>query len=233
MNRFPILKQFLKYTCFWFGIFFLFHCARQHPAIDQNEVAFKQALLDLQKQIEESTRSKIISTEPNGDGSFTTRIRSVSYDVWIKYNFADKSQAFVSDTSGGWDVGFQRFKLQTNSGLTHSEGQGGACMTSPAVTDFETAASSTSTALGCTNVSFSPDTNVSELASGGVQTNYVGNDVLNKWFNYSLAFLQPNYKVFVIRSNTGNEYYLFQITGYYNPEGTSAHPTIRWKQIQY
>ncbi|EMO27911.1 HmuY domain protein [Leptospira interrogans serovar Bataviae str. HAI135] len=146
----------MKYTCFWFGIFFLFHCARQHPAVDQNEVAFKQALLDLQKQIEESTRSKIISTEPNGDGSFTTRIRSVSYDVWIKYNFADKSQAFVSDTSGGWDVGFQRFKLQTNSGLTHSEGQGGACMTSPAVTDFETAASSTSTALGCTNVSFLP-----------------------------------------------------------------------------
>ncbi|EMO27915.1 HmuY domain protein [Leptospira interrogans serovar Bataviae str. HAI135] len=45
--------------------------------------------------------------------------------------------------------------------------------------------------------------------------------------------MQPNYKVFVIRSNTGNEYYLFQITGYYNPEGTSAHPTIRWKQIQY
>ncbi|EMF84410.1 HmuY protein [Leptospira weilii serovar Topaz str. LT2116] len=211
----------------------LVSCARQHSAVDNEELAFKQSILALQKQIEEANRSKILSTEANEDGSFTTKVRSVSYDVWIKYNFADKAQAFVPDASGGWDVGFQRFKLQTNGGLTYSKGQGGACLTNPVLTDFNAAASSNSTALGCTNASFSPDTDVSEIAAGGVQTNYVGNNVLNKWFNYTFAFLQPNYNVFIIRSNTGNEYYLFQITGYYNSEGTSAHPTVRWKQIPY
>ncbi|EKR62092.1 HmuY protein [Leptospira weilii str. 2006001853] len=215
------------------GALLLVSCARQHSAVDNEELAFKQSILALQKQIEEANRSKILSTEANEDGSFTTKVRSVSYDVWIKYNFADKAQAFVPDTSEGWDVGFQRFKLQTNGGLTYSKGQGGACLTNPALTDFNAAASSNSTALGCTNASFSPDTNVSEIAAGGVQTNYVGNNVLNKWFNYTFAFLQPNYNVFIIRSSTGNEYYLFQITGYYNSEGTSAHPTVRWKQIPY
>ncbi|WP_080592187.1 MULTISPECIES: HmuY family protein [Leptospira] len=117
--------------------------------------------------------------------------------------------------------------------LTYSEGQGGACLTNPVLTDFNVAASSTSRALGCTNAFFSPDTNVSEIAAGGIQTNYVGSNVLNKWFNYTFAFLQPNYNIFIVRSNTGNEYYLFQITGYYNSEGTSAHPTVRWKQIPY
>ncbi|EMY78647.1 HmuY protein [Leptospira weilii serovar Ranarum str. ICFT] len=233
MNEFPNLKPLWKQTCFGFGVFILVSCARQHPAIDERELAFKQSVLALQKQIEEANSSKILSTETNGDGSFTTKVRAVSYDVWIKYSFADKTQAFAPDASGGWDVGFQRFKLQTNGGATHSGGQGGACMTNPVLTDFNAASSNTSTGLGCSNVSFSPDTNVSEVAAGGVQTNYVGNDVLNKWFNYTLAFLQPNDKIFVIRSNTGNEYYLFQVTGYYNLEGTSAHPTVRWKQIPY
>ncbi|MDI7218158.1 HmuY family protein [Leptospira santarosai] len=220
-------------SLFGLGTLFLVSCARQHSAVDNEEIAFKQSILALQKQVEEANRSKILSTEANEDGSFITKVRSVSYDVWIKYNFADKAQAFVPDTTGGWDVGFQRFKLQTNGGLTHSEGQGGACLTDPVLTDFNAAASSTSSALGCTNAFFSPDTNVSEVAAGGVQTNYVGNNILNKWFNYTFAFLQPNYKVFVIRSNTGNQYYLFQITGYYNSEGTSAHPTVKWKQIPY
>ncbi|WP_061222344.1 HmuY family protein [Leptospira weilii] len=215
------------------GALLLVSCLRQHSAVDNEELAFKQSILALQKQIEEANRSKILSTEASEDGSFTTKVRSVSYDVWIKYNFADKAQAFVPDASGGWDVGFQRFKLQTNGGLTYSKGQGGACLTNPVLTDFNAAASSNSTALGCTNASFSPDTDVSEIAAGGVQTNYVGNNVLNKWFNYTFAFLQPNYNVFIIRSNTGNEYYLFQITSYYNSEGTSAHPTVRWKQIPY
>ncbi|WP_061248077.1 HmuY family protein [Leptospira alstonii] len=233
MNEFPNLKPLWQQTCFGLGVFILVSCARQHPAIDERELAFKQSILALQKQIEEANSSKILSTEANGDGSFTTKVRAVSYDVWVKFSFADKAQAFVPDTSGGWDVGFQRFKLQTNGGSTHSGGQGGACMTNPVFTDFNAAVYSTSTALGCPNVSFSPDANVSEVAAGGVQTNYVGNDVLNKWFNYTLAFLQPNYKIFVIRSNTGNEYYLFQVTGYYNSEGTSAHPTVKWKQIPY
>lgn len=230
MNAFLNFKPLFL---FGLGVFLLVFCARQHSAVDNEELAFKQSILALQKQIEEANRSKILSTELNEDGSFITKVRSASYDVWIKYNFANKTQAFVPDTSGGWDVGFQRFKLQTNGGLTYLEGQGGACLTNPVLTDFNVAASSTSRALGCTNAFFSPDTNVSEIAAGGIQTNYVGSNVLNKWFNYTFAFLQPNYNIFIVRSNTGNEYYLFQITGYYNSEGTSAHPTVRWKQIPY
>ncbi|WP_061221144.1 HmuY family protein [Leptospira borgpetersenii] len=230
MNAFLNFKPLFL---FGLGVFLLVFCARQHSAVDNEELAFKQSILALQKQIEEANRSKILSTELNEDGSFITKVRSASYDVWIKYNFANKTQAFVPDTSGGWDVGFQRFKLQTNGGLTYSEGQGGACLTNPVLTDFNVAASSTSRTLGCTNAFFSPDTNVSEIAAGGIQTNYVGNNVLNKWFNYTFAFLQPNYNIFIVRSNTGNEYYLFQITGYYNSEGSSAHPTVRWKQIPY
>lgn len=233
MDSIPNFKPLWKRTWIGFGILFFLSCARQHPAIDEGELAFRQAILALQKQIEEANNSKILSTDPNGDGSFTTKVRAVSYDVWIKFSFANKAQVFAADSAGGWDVGFQRFKLQTNGGLTHPGGSGGACMTNPVLTDFNAASASTSSALGCTNAFFLPDTNVSEVAAGGVQTNYVGSDVLNKWFNYTLAFLQPNNKIFVIRSNTGNEYYLFQVTGYYSAEGTSAYPTVKWKQIPY
>lgn len=149
------MNAFLTFL-FGLGTLFLVSCARQHSAVDNEEIAFKQSILALQKQVEEANRSKILSTEANEDGSFITKVRSVSYDVWIKYNFADKAQAFVPDTTGGWDVGFQRFKLQTNGGLTHSEGQGGACLTDPVLTDFNAAASSTSSALGCTNAFFLP-----------------------------------------------------------------------------
>ncbi|TGM58708.1 HmuY family protein [Leptospira adleri] len=233
MKRISNLELFWKQIRLGLGILLFLSCARQHPAVDENELAIKQSLLALQKQLEDAASSKILSTESNGDGSYTTKIRAISYDVWIKFNFSNMAQISVPDSAGGWDVGFQRFKLQTNSGVTHSSGNGGACMTNPVLTDFNAASGSSSSALGCTNANFSPDTNVSELASGGVQTNYVGSDVLNKWFNYTLAFLQPNYKVFVIRSNTGNEYYLFQVTGYYSSEGTAAYPTVKWKRIPY
>lgn len=233
MKRISNFKPLWKQICLGFGILLFVSCARQHPAIDENELAFRQSLLALQKQLEDAATSKILSTESNGDGSYTTKVRAVSYDVWIKFNFANLAQASVPDSAGGWDVGFQRFKLQTNSGATNPSGSGGACMTNPVLTDFNVASVSSSTALGCANANFSIDTNVSELASGGVQTNYVGSDVLNKWFNYTLAFLQPNYKIFVIRSSTGNQYFLFQVTGYYSSEGTAAYPTVRWKQIPY
>ncbi|EMO63140.1 hypothetical protein LEP1GSC133_3472 [Leptospira borgpetersenii serovar Pomona str. 200901868] len=153
MNAFLNFKPLFL---FGLGVFLLVFCARQHSAVDNEELAFKQSILALQKQIEEANRSKILSTELNEDGSFITKVRSASYDVWIKYNFANKTQAFVPDTSGGWDVGFQRFKLQTNGGLTYLEGQGGACLTNPVLTDFNVAASSTSRALGCTNAFFLP-----------------------------------------------------------------------------
>ncbi|AOP36507.1 HmuY protein [Leptospira tipperaryensis] len=233
MKQISGFKLLRKQICLGFGILLFLSCARQHPSVDETELALRQSLLALQKQLEEAASSKILSTESNGDGSYTTKVRAISYDVWVKFNFSNLVQAVVPDTAGGWDVGFQRFKLQTNSGITNPSGSGGACMTNPVVTDFNAASGSSSTALGCTNSNFFADTNVSELASGGVQTNYVGSDVLNKWFNYSLAFLQPNYKIFVIRSNTGNAYYLFQVTGYYSSEGTSAYPTVRWKQIPY
>ncbi|XDD52405.1 HmuY family protein [Leptospira sp. WS92.C1] len=232
MNCIPNFKLLWKQILIGFGMILL-SCARQNPAIDENELAVRQSILALQKQIEESLSSRVLSTVPNGDGSYTTSVRAVSYDVWIKFSFSNLQQALVPDSASGWDVGFQRFKLQTNSGLTNISGNGGACETNPVITDFNIAAASSSTALGCTDANFSPDTNVSELAAGGVQTNYIGSDVLNKWFHYSLAFLQPNHRIFVIRSNTGNEYYIFQVTGYYSPEGTSAYPTVRWKQIPY
>ncbi|MBM9500692.1 HmuY family protein [Leptospira sp. 201903071] len=233
MKRISNFKPLWKLIRLGFGIVIFLSCARQNPAVDETELAIRQSLLALQKQLEEAASSKILSTESNGDGSYTTKVRAISYDVWIKFSFANLSQASVPDSAGGWDVGFQRFKLQTNSGLTNSSGNGGACMTNPVLTDFNVASVSSSTALGCTNANFSKDTNVSEVAAGGVQTDYVGNDVLNKWFNYTLAFLQPNNKIFIIRSHTGNEYYLFQITGYYSSEGTSAYPTVKWKQIPY
>ncbi|RHX91410.1 heme-binding protein HmuY [Leptospira yasudae] len=234
MYLIPNFNLYWKQALIGFGIFtLLISCARQHPAIDEGELAFRQSLLAIQKQIEEANSSKILSTEPNGDGSFTTKVRAVSYDVWIKFNFSNKAQANVPDVSTGWDIGFQRFKLQTNGGLTNSSAQGAACITNPILTDFNAAAASSSTALGCPNAAFSPDTNVSEVAAGGVETRYVGSDVLNKWFNYTLAFLQPNNKLFVVRSHTGGEYYLLQVTGYYSAEGTSAYPTIKWKQISY
>ncbi|MBM9576168.1 HmuY family protein [Leptospira sp. 201903070] len=233
MKRISNFKHLWKQIRLGFGILILLSCARQNPAVDETELAMRQTLLALQKQLEDAAISRILSTESNGDGSYTTKVRAISYDVWIKFSFANLSQVSAPDTAGGWDVGFQRFKLQTNSGLTNPTGNGGACMTNPVLTDFNAASASSSTTLGCTNANFSKDTNVSEVAAGGVQTEYVGNDVLNKWFNYTLAFLQPNNKIFIIRSNTGNEYYLFQITGYYSSEGTSAYPTVKWKQIPY
>nr|PJZ91729.1 heme-binding protein HmuY [Leptospira ellisii] len=233
MNFIPDYRPFAKRIWIVSGMFLFLFCARQNPAIDETELAMKQSLVALQKQLEDAANSKILSTEPNGDGSYTTKVRAISYDTWIKFSFSNLAQASVPDSAPGWDVGFQRFKLQTNSGLTNSSGNGGSCMTNPPITNFNVAAAGSSTGLGWPDASFSTDTNVSELGAGGVQTNYVGSDVLNKWFDYSLAFLQPNHKIFIIRSYTGNEYYAFQVTGYYSAEGTSAYPTVKWKQIPY
>lgn len=207
----------------------LISCARVNPSINSDMNALKQFIYQDYIRQEEAKRNLVISNNVLQDGQTETVINASNNNIIARYDFGTKSQ---SNEDTIWDIGFERFKTMTNSGVTNSVGKGGACDVS--TTDFSSILSVPQSCIffeDQANVTVNVGNNITGSQGGIYGLPYTGSPVLRDWYNYSIGELTPSNKVYIVRSGDGFNYYKIQIRGYYNSAGTSGYITFWWKQI--
>lgn len=208
------------------------HCARKSEPLNPGEKIAQESLLFLttgsrtgRNNIDDSPR--IMSTIEESPGVFVTQVRSTSYELWTDLNLSTQQ---LRSQNGPFDIGFQRYKVRSNSGITNPSGLGGVCRSN--TTAFPATAVSASS-IGCTNFEIDVAGQAEVVGGGGASFNgsVVMTDISNGWFTYNLPSLNPNLRVFVLRSGQGNQFYAIQVIDYYSNAGTSGYPKFRWRQI--
>lgn len=210
-------------------ICFIISCARINPSQNSDLNALKKLIVEDYLRQEAAKKNLVISNTVLQDGQTETVINASNFDVVARFDFATKSQ---SNEDTIWDIGFDRFKVMTNSGKTNALGNGGAC--DAATTNFSSVSSvpqSCSFLVDESNVSVNVGSNITGSQGGIYGLPYTGSPVLRDWYNYSIGELTPSNKVYIVRSGDGFNYYKIQIRGYYSSAGTSGYITLWWKQI--
>src|SRR6266511_4088124 len=61
-----------------------------------------------------------VKNSDNGDGTTTTRIDARDSAAWVYFSFATKAETnpAMPESSNDWELGFQRFKIKSNGGVS-------------------------------------------------------------------------------------------------------------------
>ncbi|MEM7180546.1 MAG: HmuY family protein [Spirochaetota bacterium] len=162
-------------------------------------------------------------TSASESGLTATTVNATNYDLWTYCNL--KESAATTESTGDWDLRFQRFKIGTKSGTSDSSGSGASCDTGS--TDWN----ATFTTTSCT---LAVDENQSQQGGGGGGNEAVswdGSSALKEWYNYSNTILTAKDNIYLIRGSSGQRYFLIQMRDYYDTAGSSGHPKFRWKEL--
>lgn len=229
-NFFPWISEKKLIDILFIIILLIINCARANKAENTDLVALKKFIYTDYLAQEAAKRNLVISNTVQSDGQIETVINASNFDIVARYDFGTRVQS--NDTI--WDIGFERFKISTNSGATSSIGQSGACATSSKTFASITNASTCSTFLADTlNVQVNVGSNVSGSQAATFGLPYTGSPVMRDWYDYKIGELTPSNKVYIVRSSDSFNYYKVQIRGYYNSAGTSGYITFWWKQIPF
>jgi hypothetical protein len=229
-NFFPRIGEKKLIDLLFIIILFIINCARANKAENTDLVALKKFIYTDYLAQEAAKRNLVISNTVQSDGQIETVINASNFDIVARYDFGTRVQS--NDTI--WDIGFERFKISTNSGATSSIGQSGACDTLSKTFTSITNASTCSTFLADTsNVQVNVGSNVSGSQAATFGLPYTGSPVMRDWYDYKIGELTPSNKVYIVRSSDSFNYYKVQIRGYYNSAGTSGYITFWWKQIPF
>ena len=163
----------------------------------------------------------LLTHTDNGDGTFTTRVEATSEESWLHINLEDRSLVTVTDpaTSSAWDLGFQRFKIKTNSGIS---GQGGVGTVALPGEDFDALTQAPASGYVEDAADGDDEDSDDDLAFLGAEP----------WYDYNPAdhTLSPRDAVYVVRTVEGN-YFKIQMLGYYSDAGSAGYPQFRWGAI--
>lgn len=229
-NFFPWISEKKLIDILFIIILLIINCARANKAENTDLVALKKFIYTDYLAQEAARKNLVISNTVQSDGQIETVINASNFDIVARYDFGTRVQS--NDTI--WDIGFERFKISTNSGATSSIGQSGACATSSKTFASITNASTCSTFLADTlNVQVNVGSNVSGSQAATFGLPYTGSPVMRDWYDYKIGELTPSNKVYIVRSSDSFNYYKVQIRGYYNSAGTSGYITFWWKQIPF
>ncbi|MCK4396200.1 HmuY family protein [candidate division WOR-3 bacterium] len=147
-------------------------------------------------------------------------IDASSPDEWAYFSFSDGQTVSIPNPTSSlmWDLGFQRFRIQTNSG-TSGTGQGGAI--NMGKIDFETL--SEAPASG-----YEVDTILTYDDMSGTHE-YNGNPAMKDWYN--IAGMPPTFTakdtVFVVKTADG-KYAKVKILDYYDAQHSSGFITFKY-----
>lgn len=163
-----------------------------------------------------------ITHTENADGTTTTIVDATSESAWIYLDLQSKQEKSPMDpaTSNGWDLGFQRFQIKLNGGIS---GPGGMEVAAIAGVDFEEITQAPSTAYVTDEADGDDDDEVPDLA-------FLTGDT--RWYDYDPTshVLTPRKLVYFLRSVEG-DYYKLQILDYYANAGTSGYLELHWGPI--
>lgn len=151
-----------------------------------------------------------------------TTIDATRSDAWVYLDFEENRESIVADpaASRAWDLGFQRFKIKSNGGIS-----GAAGVEVAVVPDGELSDISAAPAMGWqvdqpdgADMNPDPDT----VFNRGEET----------WFDYDPAshMLAARKRVYVVRT-ADDGYFAVQILKYYDQAGTAGVILFRWKKV--
>jgi heme-binding HmuY-like protein len=162
-----------------------------------------------------------ITTEDNGDETFTTRVQAEDNDVWVYFDFQSGAQVTpdAPEDSADWDLAFQRFHIKTNGGISGSGASEVAVLEDG---DFD-------------GIVRAPDGAYLEDSEDGEDDNSDPDYVFeldDGWYAYDPAShtLSPRPLVYVILTPEG-EYFKLEMLGYYDDAGSDARPSFRWASL--
>ncbi|MDD9934672.1 MAG: HmuY family protein [Myxococcales bacterium] len=158
-----------------------------------------------------------ITTVDNGDGTYTTLVDASDGEAWLTFDFESGERVLEGDEA--WDLGFQRFEIKSNGGIS---GDGRVVVAALAGADFE--------AL--------------ERAPGGeyVEDAADGDDededpdyaflVGDGWYSYDPTdhTLSPQDVLYVVRT-VEQGYFKLQMLDYYDEAGSSGFPRFLWAEV--
>jgi hypothetical protein len=159
--------------------------------------------------------------------SHTFEINSSSSATWKYFSFEKNDTVTITDpqTSAGWDLAFQRYRIRTNGGLSGTAMGSAANSYKKGQTGFDalTAVSDTAT--------FSADESIQIAVQGGYAT-YIVNPELYTWFAIELAAqgtqIVPSDFIYIVKTANG-KYAKVWFKSYYSSANTSGHVTIQYK----
>jgi hypothetical protein len=157
-----------------------------------------------------------------GGGVTITRVKATHEEMWVFFDFdtMEAVEPATPETSDLWDLGFRRFHIKLNGGVSGTGGMEVALLAGVAFADVTQAPADG-------YVSDAPDDEDVDL-----DPEYVMSNGDTAWFDYSpmTHVLTPRDHVYVVRSVEGR-YYKMQLLGYYDDAGSPAYPRFQWSQI--
>ena len=159
--------------------------------------------------------------EEHGDGTWTSAVDSTHEGRWVLLDLETR-EAALGATDGeplGWDLGFQRFKIMTNSGISGDAGTGTVRLEDTSWDEVTEAPADGYVADAEDGDDEDSDPDLAFMADGA-------------WYDYDFAThtLSPRDHVYVVRTASGN-YFKVQVLGYYDVAGTPGLVTFRWAQV--
>lgn len=178
-----------------------------------------------------------VTTVSLGDGTFKTIVDATSTSAWRYFNFEASAEATVSDpqTNSLWDIGFQRFMIKTNGGVS---GTGNAAVLPISGSAFAGLTQSPVFTGTIVDVSDPGDSNdacrptTSGVLFAFLKSTHTPNAC---WLYYTGA---PNHQLlsrkddiaYVVRTATPR-YYKVQVLSYYSDTGTAGVMSFRWAEV--
>jgi hypothetical protein len=154
-------------------------------------------------------------------------INSTASTRWKYFSFAANDTVSVADpaTSTAWDLAFQRYRIETNGGLS-GHGSGSAANSfKKGQTGFDAL-----TVIPDTTT-FSEDSSISIAVQQGYAT-YVVNPALYTWFTLEFATqgtqIVPSDYVYIVKTATG-KYAKVWFKSYYSATNLSGYVTFQYK----
>lgn len=152
------------------------------------------------------------------DGVVRTIIDATSEEAWVWLDLESRAQVDIAEpqTSDAWDLGFLRYNIAIDGGVSGPGGMEGVILEDVHLDDVD-------------EVPSGPW--VSDLADSedhGDDPDYVTKD----WYDYDFTthVLSPKAIVYVVRSVEGNAF-AFEVVEYYDDAGASGWLQIRWKPL--
>lgn len=178
-----------------------------------------------------------VTTVSLGDGTFKTIIDATSTSAWRYFNFEASGEANVTDpqTNSVWDIGFQRFMIKTNAGVSGTANAavlpiGGAAFAGLTQSPVFTGAITDVSDPGDSNDACRPTT--TGVLYAFLKSTHSPNAC---WLYYTGA---PNHQLlsrkddvaYVVRTSTPR-YYKVQVLSYYSDTGTAGVMSFRWAEV--
>lgn len=159
-----------------------------------------------------------VRSEDAGDGVTETWVDATAYLDWVYLSFATAAEAFPADPADSteWDLGFQRYLVMSNGGVSGTGGVEAVVVEG----------------LGFEEIAQAPAEGWGQDLPDDEDENQNPEYALGDWFDYAEEdhTVTPKDLVYAIRA-VGGSYYKLQFMAYYDEAGSPAYFTLRWASV--